>query len=99
MSHEGRGQATRRVWPLPAPWGSQAPTHRTQKQTNKQKNTKKKKKKTQKRLSGWHSAETPGMQEHLRGQDDQKLVPLFLMFYDLERKGKTFATFLNAENE
>ena len=45
MSHEGRGQATRRVWPLPAPWGSQAPTHRTQKQTNKQKNTKKKKKK------------------------------------------------------
>lgn len=82
MSHEGRGQGMRRVWPLPAPWGSQAPTHRTQK-----------------RLSGWHWAATPGMQEHLRGQDDQKLISLFLIFYDLERKGKTFATFLNAENE
>ena len=73
-------------------------TEHRNKQTNK-KTRKRKKKKTQKRLSGWHSAETPGMQEHLRGQDDQKLVPLFLMFYDLERKGKTFATFLNAENE
>ena len=76
-------------------------SHAQNTETNKQtkKHEKEKKKKTQKRLSGWHSAETPGMQEHLRGQDDQKLVPLFLMFYDLERKGKTFATFLNAENE
>lgn len=54
---------------------------------------------TQKHLSGWRSEATLGTQEHLHGQGDQTLVPLFFIFYDLERKVKTFTMFLNAKNE
>ena len=54
---------------------------------------------TQKQLSGWCSEATRGTQEHLHGQGDQKLVPLFSIFYDLERKVKTFTMFLNAKDE
>ena len=54
---------------------------------------------TQKHLSGWHSEATRGTQEHLHGQGDQKLGPLFFIFNDLERKVKTFTMFLNAKDE